>query len=104
MADNTGQFTINPAEIQKVAPQFSSASSELQAALTTLEHTLAALGAPWGDDKQGAAFGAAYSPQQKAITTSLGVLVKGLASIDEGLSAHAANHADTDAHTAATMR
>ncbi|MBC3843625.1 hypothetical protein GXW82_35680 [Streptacidiphilus sp. 4-A2] len=104
MADASGQFTIHPDEIQKVAPQFSTASGDLKAALSTLEHSLAALGSPWGDDSQGAEFGKAYSPQQAAILKSLGVLVQGLASIDEGLSAHASNHAGTDAAIAAKLR
>lgn len=104
MAGNGGQFTINPAEINGEAPKFSTASTDLQTALTTLNRSLAALGSPWGDDSQGAAFGKAYSPQQTAITKSLAVLVQGLESIHEGLAAHADNHAGTDAHLASKLR
>lgn len=104
MADSSGQFTINPAEIHAQAPKFSAASGDLQAALNTLNHSLAALGSPWGDDSQGAAFGKAYSPQQAAITKSLGVLVQGLESINEGLAAHADNHSQADSHAAAKLR
>jgi WXG100 family type VII secretion target len=104
MAGDSGQFTINPDEINGEAPKFSTASADLQTALTTLNHSLAALGSPWGDDSQGTAFGRAYSPQQAAITKALAVLVQGLASIHEGLAAHADNHAGTDAHIASQLR
>lgn len=41
MADSSGQFTINPAEIHARAPKFSAASGDLRAALTELNHSQA---------------------------------------------------------------
>lgn len=98
-----GGFSINPAEVQSVAPQFTTASTDLQTALTKLTSALGGLGAPWGGDAQGEQFGNAYAPQHDALTKSFGVLVTGLASIHEGLSAHADNHSGNDTHTAAAI-
>jgi uncharacterized protein YukE len=96
-------FSINPAEVQSVAPQFSTASTDLQTALTQLTTALGALGAPWGNDTQGEQFGNAYTPQHDALIKSFGVLVTGLASIHDGLSAHADNHSGADAHATAAI-
>jgi len=93
-----GQFSIHPEDIRAVAPTFSRESANLQEALSTLRQTLDGLGAPWGDDKQGRQFGHAYTPQRDALVNAIGVLVRGLESIHDGLSAHVDNHLQGDRH------
>ncbi|MFF7632395.1 WXG100 family type VII secretion target [Kitasatospora sp. NPDC008050] len=102
MADGT--ISIYPAEITAQAPTFATESTDLETALSTLQSTLAGLGSPWGADKQGAEFSAAYHPPHDAVIKAVGTLVQGLASIHEGLTAHAANHADADAYSAGKLR
>jgi uncharacterized protein YukE len=86
--------------MRSVAPQFATQSARLDKALGALKDTLDGLGAPWGDDKQGKQFGHAYTPQRDTIIKAVGILVEGLGSIHDGLSAHADNHTDADRHNA----
>ncbi|MFF3518675.1 WXG100 family type VII secretion target [Streptomyces sp. NPDC002573] len=99
----SGDISIHPDEITAQAPTFAAGSDDLTNALRQLQSSLDGLGTPWGSDKQGAQFGAAYSPQRDAVLKALGILVAGLNSIHEGLTTHAANHTETDAHNAAIL-
>ncbi|MDT0455535.1 WXG100 family type VII secretion target [Streptomyces sp. DSM 41527] len=103
MAEN-GQFSVHPEDMKSVAPTFGTQSAHLNEALGTLKHTLDGLGAPWGEDKQGKQFAHSYAPQRDAILEALGVLVKGLDSIHDGLTHHADNHAEGDRHAAGHFR
>lgn len=94
----SGEISIHPDEITAQAPTFATESDALSNALHRLQSSLDGLGQPWGQDKQGNQFGSAYTPQRDAVLKALGTLVTGLNSIHEGLSSHAANHAETDAH------
>lgn len=93
-------ISIHPGEITAQAPTFATGSDALAKALHQLQSSLAGLGTPWGADKQGTQFGTAYTPERDAVLKALGTLVTGLNSINEGLTAHAANHVRTDAHNA----
>ena len=104
MSGASGVISIHPAEIQAQAPVFGRESDQLAQALATLQRSLAALGEPWGGDKQGTEFAAAYTPQHDSIVKAIGVLVQGLESIHDGLNVNVANHVDGDAHIAGTIR
>ncbi len=58
---------------------------------------------PWGGDKQGKQFGDAYTPQHDALVRAIRVLVQGMESIHDGLSAHVDNHVAGDLHTSAAF-
>jgi uncharacterized protein YukE len=103
-AGASGEISIHPDQIHAQAPAFATASSELQTALATLTTALSGLGAPWGGDDQGREFAKAYTPQHDALIKSFGTLVEGLASINDGLAAHASNHQVTDQHNASRLR
>jgi hypothetical protein len=94
--DSGNVLDINTSDIKAAAPVFHEQGKNLSAALTTLVTTLDGLGAPWGDDEQGAKFGDAYSPQQKVIEKSAGTLVLGLVSIHEALVDMSDGHVDND--------
>jgi uncharacterized protein YukE len=98
------EFSVYPEDMQAVAPTFSRQSTNLQDALNTLNRTLDGLGSPWGSDKQGHQFGAAYTPQHDSLVKAIGVLVQGLESIHDGLSAHANNHARADEHSSGSFK
>lgn len=66
--DSGKVLDIKTADIKATAPVFHTRGRNPSTALTTLVTTLDGLGAPWGDDEQGKAFGDAYRPQQKATT------------------------------------
>lgn len=87
---------IKTADIKAAAPVFHEQAQKLSEALTKLVTTLDGLGEPWGDDKQGKAFGASYSPHQKSIERAAGTLVLGLVSIHEALVDLSDGHADND--------
>ncbi|MCX4748163.1 WXG100 family type VII secretion target [Kitasatospora sp. NBC_01287] len=98
-----GGFSVHPDEILAAAPQFTSDSENIKAAVANLESTLGRIGSPWGADKQGKAFAAAYTPQHTQLIQSMGVLVQGLASIHLGLEAMAGNHQGADTASAAGL-
>lgn len=88
MGDGTSDgmvLHIRIADIKAAAPTFHEQAKNLSTALKTLVTTLDGLGKPWGDDKQGKEFEDAYSPQQKKIESTAGILVLGLTSIHEAL-------------------
>ncbi|MEU6662246.1 hypothetical protein [Streptomyces sp. NPDC046821] len=94
--DDGKVLDIKTADIKASAPVFHEQAKNLSKALTTLVTTLDNLGKPWGDDKQGKEFGDAYSPQQKKIESSAGILVLGLTSIHEALVDLSDGHVDND--------
>ncbi|MFJ1900010.1 MULTISPECIES: hypothetical protein [unclassified Streptomyces] len=94
--DSGRVLDIKTADIKSTAPVFHEQGKNLSTALTTLVTTLDGLGAPWGDDEQGKAFGDAYRPQQKAIEKAAGTLVLGLISIHEAMADLSDGHVDND--------
>ncbi|MER5685329.1 MULTISPECIES: hypothetical protein [unclassified Streptomyces] len=96
MADQGKILDISTHDLKVAAPTFSKQSSDLSDALVALKTALGNLGSPWGDDKQGKAFHAAYAPNEKAIKQSAGILVDGLASIHLALTDMADGHIDND--------
>ncbi|MFE5024827.1 hypothetical protein ACFRAO_16190 [Streptomyces sp. NPDC056656] len=99
MSDSSGDgmvLHIKTADIKASAPVFHEQAKNLSKALTTLVTTLDNLGKPWGDDKEGKEFGDVYSPQQKKIESSAGILVLGLTSIHEALVDLSDGHVDND--------
>jgi uncharacterized protein YukE len=89
-------LNISTADIQATAPVFHTQGKKLSDALTTLIKTLDGLGKPWGDDKPGKKFGDSYSPVQKKVESSAGILVLGLVSIHEAMADMADGHVDND--------
>ncbi|MFI6847129.1 WXG100 family type VII secretion target [Kitasatospora sp. NPDC050467] len=89
-------FNVRPQDLKTAAPAFAKQSQDLKTALDKLKHSLADAGSPWGDDKQGKEFAQAYQGPHDHVLSALDVLVKGLASIHDGLVAHADNHLDAD--------
>lgn len=83
-------------DIKTAAPAFHRESVALAHALTKLKHGLAAAGAPWGNDEQGAKFHTAYGPHVKQIEHAAQILVEGLASIHAGLADMADKHIDNE--------
>ncbi|GAA1959335.1 WXG100 family type VII secretion target [Kitasatospora viridis] len=96
-------ISIHPDEVLAAAPTFTTQSQRLDSAITNLTSALQGLGSPWGADDPGKKFGAAYTPQRDQLLKSLGVLVKGLASVHLGLEAMAGNHQGNDTAVAATL-
>jgi hypothetical protein len=83
-------------DIKTAAPAFHRESVALAHALTRLKHSLAAAGAPWGDDEQGQQFHTVYGPHVRPIEHSTQILVDGLASIHAGLKDMADKHIDNE--------
>ncbi|GHJ40492.1 hypothetical protein [Streptomyces sp. TS71-3] len=94
--DDGKVLDIRISDIKAAAPMFHTQATNLSTALTNLVTTLDGLGKPWGDDEQGKAFGAKYSPQQHTIEKAAGILVLGLTSIHEALVDMADGHVDND--------
>ncbi len=88
MADG---FAGQPEQLRAAAPRFTAEADRLASALATLRTRLDALGAPWGDDKQGRTL--KYEPNRPTVEHALDMLSQGLASIDACLTATADNHA-----------
>ncbi|MFE6056196.1 WXG100 family type VII secretion target [Kitasatospora sp. NPDC056446] len=91
-------FKISPGDLKAAAPTFEAQSKALKEALDTLKRGLTAAGSPWGGDKQGNEFAQAYNGPHDKVLSALDTLVTGLASIHDGLVAHADNHTGADSH------
>ncbi|PJJ01500.1 hypothetical protein BX264_1807 [Streptomyces sp. 2333.5] len=93
-------FEVDTAQLKSVAPTFHSESVSLEHAAAKLEHTLAGLGQPWGDDEQGKKFEHVYMPHLHAIEKATHALAKGLQSIHDTLKDMADNHEEADRSSA----
>lgn len=87
---------ISTDDLRSTAPAFAAQSDALRQAAARLKSTLDGLGSPWGDDKQGKKFEAAYGPNVTKIEHVVGILVQGLASIHEAMADMADNHVDNE--------
>jgi hypothetical protein len=92
-----GEFSVRPHTLRSAGATYLVQSGALDGALARLRSTLAGLGDVCGDDEQGVAFAAAYKPAADTIQRGLSILVQGLASINEGLSAMADHYEGSDA-------
>lgn len=87
---------INPANIRATLPRFVAEADRLRVAVDAFRSELAALGEPWGDDKNGREFGATFASNQAVIVQSSGILAQGMASIAPTLEAMVGNIVETD--------
>ncbi len=92
-----GQFSVRPDTLRSAGATYLVQSAALDGALSRLRSTLAGLGDVCGDDEQGLQFAASYKPAADTIQRGLGILVQGLASINEGLTAMADHYDGSDA-------
>ncbi|MEV7596725.1 hypothetical protein AB0O91_04980 [Kitasatospora sp. NPDC089797] len=92
------EFKIRPGDLTDAAPTFENQGKALKDALDNLRKSLTAAGSPWGGDKQGNEFAAAYNTPHDHVLSALDVLVTGLGSIGPTLRAHADNHTGADDH------
>ncbi|MBD0690756.1 WXG100 family type VII secretion target [Streptomyces sp. CBMA123] len=92
------EFKLRPGDLKDAAPTFENQSKALKEALDKLRKSLTEAGSPWGGDKQGNEFAAAYNGPHDHVLSALDVLVTGLGSIATGLQAHADNHTGADDH------
>ncbi|MDQ6875179.1 MAG: hypothetical protein M3042_08990 [Actinomycetota bacterium] len=92
---SSGFFVQTPV-LRSAAGQFAVEGDRLAQALSTLQARLDSLGAPWGNDKQGRAWGASYEPHRPTIENALRLLAQGLDSVHECLIAAAENHEGCD--------
>ena len=75
-----------------MAPRFDTESQRLHQAHQRLTAALEAVGAAWGDDRQGVEFGTAFTAHQERLDQTLRTLREGLASIGPGLRTMADNY------------
>nr|WP_058044251.1 hypothetical protein [Streptomyces roseifaciens] len=94
---------IKTADLKSAAPVFSEHSGELREALSELTTTLDGLGAPWGADDQGKAFGESYKPARTKVENATKILVAGLASIHEAMVDMSDGHVENDKLIAGTF-
>ncbi|MFC5149048.1 WXG100 family type VII secretion target [Streptomyces aureoversilis] len=87
---------IRTADLKSAAPVFSEHSGKLREALSELTTTLDGLGAPWGADDQGKAFGESYKPARTKVENATKILVAGLASIHEAMVDMSDGHVEND--------
>ncbi|WP_432000180.1 WXG100 family type VII secretion target [Streptomyces sioyaensis] len=93
-------FDVDTDQLKSAAPTFSRESVSLEHAATKLNHALAGLGQPWGDDEQGKKFEHVYTPHLHAIEKATHALTKGLQSIHDTLKDMADNHEEADRSSA----
>lgn len=98
----TDQVSVDPNSIRQAGSQFSTASGDLDAALSRLRGALNGLGDVCGDDDQGRQFAAAYDPNHKTIDQALLNMARGLGDIATALDAMASNYEGSD--RASTVR
>jgi len=84
-------FAVVPEEIRATAPSFAAQGDLLTAALHTLQARLNALGAPWGEDKQGREWGATFERNRPVIEDTMRLLGDGMRSGCDCLAAMADN-------------
>lgn len=96
MADSGKVLDISTEDLKKAAPAFAKQGQALAEAAATLKRTLDGLGAPWGDDEQGAKFGDAYTPKRTEIERGVGILALGLKSINAAMVDMADGHIDNE--------
>jgi len=77
---------IDPEQLIAVARRFHEASADLQKALTRARSELSELGAPWGEDEEGAAFAKQYLPAAKHAWDGLGLFCHAVSGIGETLT------------------
>lgn len=72
----TGQFFADPDRLRALAPQFDEVGADVSGAVQQLRETLAAEGAPWGDDEAGRSFSDSYLPEYRQTMSDLDSLVE----------------------------
>ncbi|MGW6917129.1 hypothetical protein ACWGB8_25350 [Kitasatospora sp. NPDC054939] len=95
------EFTIKPWEVHGEGREFEKISADWARAAAALEQKLAALGTPWGLDRPGSAFAAAYREAQGSLLGGLNGLGGRLGHVGAGLHAMAERTADADTTAAA---
>ncbi|MET8697466.1 hypothetical protein ACFVUH_07360 [Kitasatospora sp. NPDC058032] len=95
-----GEFVIKPWELHGEGREFERISADFGKAATALEQGLAALGSPWGGDKPGSGFAAAYREAHGGLLGGLRGLAGRLGTVGAGLHGMAERTADTDTSAA----
>jgi uncharacterized protein YukE len=96
VSDRGEILDISTDDLRSSAPTFARESDRLREAAAALKSTLDGLASPWGDDKQGKEFEAAYGPNVAKIEHAVGILVQGLASVHTAMADMADNHVDNE--------
>jgi uncharacterized protein YukE len=96
VSDRGEMLDISTDDLRSSAPTFARESDRLRDAAAALKSTLDGLASPWGDDKQGKEFEAAYGPNRAKIEHAVGILVQGLASVHTAMADMADNHVDNE--------
>ncbi|WP_441245469.1 WXG100 family type VII secretion target [Kitasatospora sp. McL0602] len=102
-AGGGGDFVLKPWELHGEGREFENISNDFGRAAMTLEQGLAGLGTPWGTDKPGHAFGAAYTEAQPQLVAGLHGLASQLGSVGTGLHTMADSVSGTEDEVAASF-
>ncbi|MEU1504851.1 hypothetical protein [Kitasatospora sp. NPDC005748] len=94
-----GTFALKPWELHGEGREFEKISEDFGKAVSTLEQSLAALGSPWGQDRPGSGFAAAYKDARGGLLGGLRGLAGQLGQVGSGL--HTMAERTVDAETAA---
>ncbi|GAA2813952.1 hypothetical protein RMN57_17820 [Kitasatospora sp. CM 4170] len=99
--DGGGSFVLKPWELHGEGREFEKISADFGKAAGALEQGLAALGTPWGQDRPGSGFAAAYREAQGGLIGGLRGLAGGLGRVGTGLHTMAERTADAETSAAA---
>jgi uncharacterized protein YukE len=83
-------------EVIRTGDQVAAASKALSDMLTRLQSDLAALGAPWGDSKDGQTFYEGYHPQEEWVLGSIDAKAQLLQAYADGFKSTAKDFKEAD--------
>ncbi|MFF2042478.1 hypothetical protein ACFVVX_18825 [Kitasatospora sp. NPDC058170] len=102
-ASGGGKLVIKPWELHGEGREFEKISQDFGKAAAALEQSLTALGSPWGLDRPGSGFAAAYQEAQGPLLGGLRGLAGRLGQVGTGLHTMAERTAAADGTAAAAF-
>ena len=99
----TGSFSVEPAHLRNVAPQFDSLADRTDAVLKTLRSSITSEGESWGADETGQSFGQSYVPSAELGQQGIELTAQTFEALGKGLRAVAAAFEATDTSNSANI-
>ena len=98
------RLDVDTTGLRSAGEGFTVAGLEVRAATARLSEALAALGSPWGRDREGSEFASSYQAGVAGLVQAAGAVAAGVLSVGDGVQAMADNHQRTDEGIAASLQ
>lgn len=102
MPDESLQFDLT--DLYMAAPAFQRAGGEISDAVSSAQSALMGMGAFWGNDAPGQAFGATYKPAQDQLLQLIAIMAGSVSGISDAINQMAANYGISEQANVNKMR